>query len=350
MATPQEHLAVIILNFGKVDDTIACLESFQEVKDVSYRLYVLDNGSSQEDLERLRSYVACNETMQLLRSETNLGFSGGANFALQTVLQNAQNTHILFLNNDTTVQPDALAKLLAACNPAEMQDLVGLRMMSFYQPNQVDNLGIAMYASCIASSRKTLDATFFGPSGGSMLVTRRFAEHMLHLDGEFFDSEFFAYAEDTDICFRALHRGYTPVYVDDAVVMHKGSVTSGGKFNEFVMYQGLRNTIWMLMKNLPAGIFWSNIFWIFLAHVSVMLKYTIKGKLGLTIRLYRDAFAARKLMGQKRKKIFANRKRTNKELRVFMGKQFYEGAYITTSLRTLFRRDIAPSALLKTRI
>ncbi len=65
-----------------------------------------------------------------------------------------------------------------------------------------------------------------------------------------FDEEFFAYAEDVDLSFRAQLMGYKCVYVPNAVVYHFGSAT-GVKHSPFNEYHVRRNEIWVLAKNMP---------------------------------------------------------------------------------------------------
>lgn len=341
--TQEEHVGIIIMTYGHAEETVACLTSLEVLEQIC-TVYILDNGCGPEDTALLQAYSG-KHRVQYLRSETNRGFAGGANFVLQAALQDNM-THIWFLNNDTAVRQDPLPAFFAALQPEKKICLVGARMLSFTDPAKVDNLGIAMYASCIASNRKNLSVPYFGPSGGCLFVTRECIVDMMEKHGEFFDEAFFAYAEDTDLCFRALHLGYTPAFLEDADILHKGSVTSGGKFNEFVMYQGLRNTLWMQIKNLPTGMILTQGFWIALLHCSVIFKYLVKGKFRLTWKIYADALRELPAMWKKRRRILTTSQRSSKELRAFCAKQFYEGAYILTTLKTLLRRDIEKSSLL----
>ena len=67
----------------------------------------------------------------------------------------------------------------------------------------------------------------------------------------FFDPDFGSYCEDVDLSWRAQLAGYRCVYVPSAVLYHKVSATGSGPIRSFFV---ARNTIWTLVKNLPAGV------------------------------------------------------------------------------------------------
>ena len=79
--------------------------------------------------------------------------------------------------------------------------------------------------------------------------------------GEYFDEHFFCYAEDTDLAWRAVLLGYRAAYAEDALVYHKGSISSGGPNSDFVLYHGIRNSLFVLVKDIPARFLLGNLFW-----------------------------------------------------------------------------------------
>jgi GT2 family glycosyltransferase len=66
-----------------------------------------------------------------------------------------------------------------------------------------------------------------------------------------FDEDFFANCEDGDLSFRAQLAGYRCLYVPESVVFHMGSATFG-KRSPTATRLGTRNSLCMLVKNLPA--------------------------------------------------------------------------------------------------
>jgi GT2 family glycosyltransferase len=69
-----------------------------------------------------------------------------------------------------------------------------------------------------------------------------------------FDADFGAFCEDTDWALRAQLAGFDCRYVPSAVVFHMGSATLGAGLTDFTRYRLWRNTVWMLVKGMPASV------------------------------------------------------------------------------------------------
>lgn len=82
-----------------------------------------------------------------------------------------------------------------------------------------------------------------GPSGNCALYTANLLRQVYSASGEYFDEQFFCYAEDTDLAWRAVLLGYQAAYAADARVYHKVSIASGGPGSDFVLYHGIRNSL-----------------------------------------------------------------------------------------------------------
>lgn len=99
----------IVLNWNGWRDTAECLRSLARLEGVDHEPLVVDNGSTDGSVERLRG-----EFPGLLVVETgaNLGFGGGVNRGIAAAM--ARGAEFLWLlNNDATVAPDSLAALVA---------------------------------------------------------------------------------------------------------------------------------------------------------------------------------------------------------------------------------------------
>jgi hypothetical protein len=88
----------------------------------------------------------------------------------------------------------------------------------------------------------------FGPCGGAALYRRAMLDEI-----GLFDEDFFAYAEDADLAWRAQRAGWRCLYVPAARVYHAVSATAGegSRFKSFMLS---RNKVWLLAKNLPGGL------------------------------------------------------------------------------------------------
>ena len=134
---------VVILNWNGADDTVQCLESLRLQTVQPVRLVLVDNGSQDDSIRRIAEWGAAHrpevtavwydrkeaeaggsepgETLlahargrQLAMVEVgeNLGFAGGSNVGIRYALK-AGAEYVLLLNNDTVLEPDAVARLLA---------------------------------------------------------------------------------------------------------------------------------------------------------------------------------------------------------------------------------------------
>jgi GT2 family glycosyltransferase len=334
-------LAVLIINHGTAAATQGCLGVLAEQLPRDARVYVLDNGSPAADAEQLSSAVSTDAAwVTLSLSLKNLGFAGGMNLLLRQALADPAVDQVLLLNSDTAPRPGFIAAMQSRLDPASTTDMVAANLRN-PRDGGVDSLGITLYRSTLASNRKREDEVLLGPSGGCALFTRRLLEDLLASHGEWFDEAFFCYAEDTDLVLRARWLGYAPAYAADAVVDHAGSLSSGGSENDFVLYHGIRNSLWWLAKDAPASWLLRSLPWFILLHCGIVARHLRRGRMRVLWRLYRDAIRGLPAMLRKRRRISASRRVPKKEFRQWVEPRFYERDYVRRAWREL-RRPAAP--------
>ena len=90
----------------------------------------------------------------------------------------------------------------------------------------------------------------FGACAGAVLYRRSLFDAI-----GFFDEDFFAYLEDVDLNLRINRSGRTGYYVPTARVYHIGSASSGSKINPLTIRLSTRNSLYVLLKNYPVGLF-----------------------------------------------------------------------------------------------
>lgn len=106
----RERVVSIILNWNGAPDTAACLRSLARLEGVDHVPLVVDNGSTDGSVDRLRAQFP---ELWIVETGANLGFGGGVNHGIAAALS-AGADFLWLLNNDTTVAPDALRQLLDA--------------------------------------------------------------------------------------------------------------------------------------------------------------------------------------------------------------------------------------------
>lgn len=328
--SPGTGIGVLVINYNTARQTLRCLESIQQSTALPDWVLVLDNASSADDFEHLCQGCRPPQggSLQIYRSDTNLGFASGSNALIDLLLRQTACQQIMLLNNDAVAQKEMLATLSEALHAAGSgAGLAGGRMHKLANPAEVDTLGIALYASLMPADRKTLDDTYVGPTGGCCMFTRALAEHLKAVSGYCFDPRFFCYCEDTDMVLRAVLLGYRPVYIDQLMALHEGQASSGGGYNEFVAYHGLRNTLWMHIKLIPAGVLWRYGPLLLLAHIAMVARHAFAGRFLLMWRVYRDALRRLPEFMAERKRIAPHVQPQSARLAQCVTNRFYRKGY-----------------------
>lgn len=342
-------LAVVVINYRQTAATLACLESLRAHAGASFELFLVDNAADARSRAALNalaeSWRADGQGVELFVNEDNLGFTGGCNQALACILEDQRFKAVALLNNDTLVQPDWLAHLASGLDPARGVGMVASSMRDAAQPEHIDSLGIVLYRSGIAANRKDAREPLLGPCGGAALYSIELLRALCAPNGNVFDPDFFCYAEDTDLALRARALGYGCAQAEEAVVLHLGSLSSGGASNTFIAYYGLRNATLAMLKTLPASFLWRNLFWILAMQCAVTLKYLIKGHPWLVWRIYRDIARALPRVLRQRRHIQRQSVWSPLAWRAWISPHFYDHSYIRAGWRTLLRRDLRPGTL-----
>jgi GT2 family glycosyltransferase len=247
MNSPQPLVSVIVLNFnGKVylDECIASLraQSFQD-----FELLMVDNASSDGSAEYLKENYS--GQFRLILNTANLGFAEGNNVAIRE----AKGKFVVFLNNDTRVEPDWLVELVKAAEAYPEAGMFASQIRSYSDPEILDTVGIIIYPDGMSrglgrlepASRFAEPCEVFAPSGCAGM----FRKEVLDQIGPF-DGDFFAYCEDMDLGMRARLAGWSCRYVPTSRVYHHYSGTAG-KYSPFKAFLVERNHLWVLVKLFP---------------------------------------------------------------------------------------------------
>jgi len=339
-SNPQDDVSAAVINFNTSGLTRRCTQSLLDAGIAN--ILVLDNGSAMEDyLQLLSEPAASDERVRILRSEENLGFAQGSNRLIEEALRDSRCQRVLLLNSDAVVEAKGLEACLRDMRHSD-HDLMGGRMLKPPAADatlqEVDSLGITLYKSLLASNRTSTADAYLGPTGGFAVYTRRFLEEVKRLHGYVFDPAYFCYAEDTDLCVRARLLGSSIGYTDEVVAYHKGQASNAGQYNDFILYHGIRNSIWMAAKSIPLWILLSRLPWYLVLHAAIVLRHTASGRWRTLLRLYRDAVLGLPAVLANRRAVQASRRITIEEFRSHIDPQFYESRFLKNAIRELFRR------------
>lgn len=235
-AHPQ--VSCIVLNWNGWADTIECLSALRECNYPHLTVIVVDNGSTDDSVVRLKSAYP---DILLLKSGRNLGFSGGNNVGIRHALDSGAD-YVWLLNNDARPAPDALAALVAKA--VSDKSVGAVASICFYAdaPSTVQawagsrvNLWIGYGRLCTEPHG---DDWFHSLNGSSMLVSSAAIG-----DVGLLDEGFFLYWEDTEFCLRLRKKGWRIAAAPDSRVLHKVNASTGGNRIVLDRYQtasGLR--------------------------------------------------------------------------------------------------------------
>ncbi len=184
--------------------------SLRDQKLRDFQVILVDNGSTDGSLRLTREgYPEVN----VVALGENLGYAEANNNAVE--LSCAK--YLFFLNNDTYLPPDALERLVSAAE-ADPSAQILAPCIKTYDGAGVLSRGIGLDVLGFPCGQ---DKVFY--ADGAALFIRRDA--FRQLGG--FDSGYFMFFEETDLCWRAWLQGYRVGTVPGAVVFHMAGGTAG---------------------------------------------------------------------------------------------------------------------------
>ena len=261
----MKHVSILIVAYNSQKRTNQCLRSLQEIihSSFDYTVLVIDNGS-QEPFTLSRDFNE--KKFQVVRSDANLGFTGGNNLGLHTAIERFNSDYVLLLNNDTTVDPNFLELLFQVAEEDPTAGLVSPKIyftkgMEFHSASyKRSDLGkVLWYAGGsidwehLAAFHRGVDEVDRGQfseqtesdfaTGCCVLIRREILEKVGYLD-----KKYFLYLEDVDLSVRAKQFGYGIRYCDNALVWHDNAGSSGGSGSNFHIYYQLRNRLFFFFQ------------------------------------------------------------------------------------------------------
>lgn len=293
---------ILILNLDNLNYTKNCISSVLKSDYKNYKIYLLDNGSKKNEMSQMKKLFPREKNIFYCRSEKNLGFASGNNFLLKKIVPKTQDRDlVLFLNNDAEVDQRLLSQLSNGVNFETKEEILAVTMNKLDQKNEIDNIGITLNKAFLGKNRKTPKEKLFCPSGGCMAISTNCLKTIYQKTGEYFDDDYFCYAEDIDLSWRGLLHGFKEKYIKDALCYHKGGATSGGNFNKFVMYHTLRNNLYNIVKNVSAFEFFTHSFYIIFFQIALIFRYIFTPKFSTLLKVYFDFFKHLPILLRKRK-------------------------------------------------
>ncbi len=311
-AETRAPVGVVLVNWNRWADTIEALESLLR-STVPLRVIVVDNGSADGSLDRIAAWAAGEQPagpaspemarfstpplpkpirlrrlgpdqlgsavsmpedgLTLVDSGGNLGFSGGNNVGLRLLMTDSALRWFWLLNNDTVVEADAAAALVARMASTPNIGMCGAIVRLYWHPERVQALNGHRFsfwtgsawpinggqpASSPFDARAVVAATDF-VLGAALAVSREFLETI-----GLMEESYFLYFEEIDWAVRNDGR-FATAFADAATVYHKegGSIGSSGvpgARSAFADYWLTRSRLAFIRRHRPVLLPWH---WLF---------------------------------------------------------------------------------------
>jgi len=306
-------VSIIIVAFNNKDLLAETLHSLSNQTYRDFEIIVVDNNSPDGTSDLMKTVF---QEISYMRSDVNLGFSGGNNLGLK----HARGEYVALLNNDAVAQPSWLGTLVKAMNEAPDVGICASKMLVF-GTELIDSAGDGFSSSLkgfkrgegLPSSSYDECEYVFGACAGAALHRRT----MLNEIG-FLDNDFFLIHEDADLNFRAQLAGWKVLYVPTAVVYHKVRSTIG-HMSDTAVYYTLRNSEFVRIKNVPFQLFLRTLPAFILGMIFEFIYFVIRHKkFKLYAKAKLDVLKKLGIMLDKRKEIMSMKKVNGGYLRSIM--------------------------------
>jgi len=249
--------AIVILNWNNGPDTIATAQAIQTWEELTPIVWVVDNGSQDDSVERIRRECPA---VRLLLSDHNLGFAAGNNLAIRQVLAEGQATCLLLLNNDAVIGEDGARRLLDTLSRTQA-GIVGPILRDPPPDMDLQAAGglnplwrVDTHMRHIPDTTKPYAVDYV--PGTAILIAAEVFERVGLLDKDYFIS-----GEIADFCLRARHHGYRPL-IDPTVTVYHDTGRSSELRVAFYTYYFMRNRFLFGRRlyprwRLPLTLYWS---------------------------------------------------------------------------------------------
>ena len=316
-------VAIVLVNYRGWRETIECIDTVLAQDYPSFQVFVVDNDSDDQSLERIAAWcerprrdplwrdlpgvphlsvtgggvsiryrradrddgvlpeapAGC--LLTLVDAGANLGYAGGCNVGMAAAGRAAFDFFWL-LNTDTVVDPNALRELVmrAVADPAV--GMVGSTLRLYGRPMEIQALAGARVSRRMLITRQIGEGLLVGSplpaadaverelayvAGASMLVSCRFLQEVGPMQ-----EDYFLYYEEFDWALRGAGR-FRLAYAPASQVFHKVGATSAKALRDFSMQLRYRNLVRFASRFFP-----ERLALVRLGLVRTLLRYLAQGR------------------------------------------------------------------------
>ena len=235
-------LSIIVVNYNAGTFLQRCFLSIEKniSNKISYEVIVVDNASTDESINEVKSSKLKVQSLTIIRNEVNVGFSKANNIGLKK----ATGRYILFLNPDTELREKTVETMIKFMD--ENENAGAATCFVSLPDGKVDDAShrgfptpwnAFSYFSGLA--RIFPSSMFFNGynlgwgnldkvheidalAGAFMFVRREAGDEV-----GWWDEDYFFYGEDLDFCYKLKDKGWKIYFVPTVSVLHHKGVSGG---------------------------------------------------------------------------------------------------------------------------
>lgn len=215
----MKPLSLIIITYNRPADMLELLQNIHGLDKAGYLLeeIIVVNNCSTEDYSKVKHYIQSTPTLpfRYYDAPKNLGVAKGRNFALKK----GTAPVVIMLDDDAVLQnKDCLVNLAGefeTINTERPKAIVSFKVLYYdtleMQVNALPHKHFSKYRN-----KHFFETYFF--AGGAHAIKRDVIEML-----GYYPEDFFYGMEEYDLSYRILDAGYSIVYSDKVVMLHKES-------------------------------------------------------------------------------------------------------------------------------
>ena len=241
---------ILILNWNEKDLTIDCLKSLANVIYDNYKILIVDNGSNDNSVNMIKNQYPNVEILQL---EKNVGYAAGNNAGFDHIKNNNPG-YVIYLNNDTIVDPNFIEPLVKPLmeNSGIYQSVPKIFYADYpntiwYAGGKVNLwLGLVSHKGIRKEDNNSFNQLEYIDYATGCCFCMRYDDYD-KLGG--FDTSFPMYGEDVDLSLRIRVMGKKVLFVPKSQIWHKVSASIGGELSIIKLKRKLRGLIKLFCKH-----------------------------------------------------------------------------------------------------
>lgn len=282
-------VSVITINYNQSGVTIEFLNSLKNCTYPNLEIWVVDNASPTDNPEIIKEKFPL---IHFIKSKKNLGFAGGNNLAVRE----AKGKYMLFINNDTEVEPGFLEPMVELLEKNPEIGMVSPRIQYFHSENILQFAGftpihpITTRSFAIGFGEKdtgqyNMTCETGSIFGAAMLVPRTVIEKV-----GLMAEVFFLYYEEHDWAAHILRAGYKVYFQGKSLVLHKESISTV-KNSPFQIYYMTRGRVLYARRNTTGFLKLLSLLYIYLITIpKITLEYLLMGRPDLMRAFWRAMY------------------------------------------------------------